>query len=372
MTRNRTFALLATVAVVAGLLGLRHARVVELERAPVLSEPATAVQVVAVRQGTLESADHILGEVYGADDADIAPQVSGQVLEVRVREGDHVSAGAVLARLDPRELEDAVAENGADVDAAGAASAAQIAATARDSVLFVNQAISQEQWEGSQAMRAAATGRLDVAQHRLDQARAHLGYAIVRAPFSGVISARLADPGDLAMPGKSLLRMVRQTAVRVRGAVPPELVTRLRPGIPVDLTLGGERLRATVSRVFPAMQGSHLATFEIDVPRATPGYVAGATVGVDLHLRSAAGLLVPLDALLESDAGAHAFVVSQPRGGTPTLRVARVSVVARSLDDAAVTGDLCEGDLVVVARPSRLMDLSGGMPVRPVTATAER
>jgi RND family efflux transporter MFP subunit len=372
MTRKRMLAILATVAVAAGLLGLRHARVVEMERAPVLSQPATAVQVVAVQQGTLESADHILGEVYGADDADIAPQVSGQVLEVLVREGDHVPAGAVLARLDPRELDDLVAEGAADVDAARAASAAQIAATARDSVLFVNKAISQEQWEGSQAMRAAATGRLDMARHRLDQARVRLGYAMVRAPFPGVISARLADPGALAMPGKPLLRMVRQTAVRVRGAVPPELATRLHPGIPVDLTLGGQRLEATVSRVFPAMEGSHLVTFEIDVARATPGYVAGATVGVDLHLRSAAGLLVPLDALLESEAGTHAFVVSQSQDGRQTLRVASVSVVARSIDDAAVTGDLHKGDLVVVARPSRLMDLSDGMPVRPANPTAGR
>ena len=162
---------------------------------------------------------------------------------------------------------------------------------------------------------------MDVARHRLDQAEARLAYAVVRAPFAGVVSARLADPGDLAVPGKPLLRVVRQSAVRVRGSIPPELMTRLRPGTPVDLTLGDERVQATVSRIFPAMQGSHLATFEIDVRHPTPGYVAGATVGVDLHLRSGAGLLVPLDALLEGDAGTHAFVVDQADDGPYTLRV---------------------------------------------------
>ena len=70
MTRKSKLAILVTVVAAVGLLGLRHARVVELDRAPVLSQPATAVQVAPVRRGTLESVDHVLGEVYGADDAD--------------------------------------------------------------------------------------------------------------------------------------------------------------------------------------------------------------------------------------------------------------------------------------------------------------
>ncbi len=372
MTRNRMVAILVAVLVIGGLLAVRHKRVVEKNDAPVLAEPATAVQVVVVRRGPLESVDHVLGEVYGADDADIAPQVSGQVMAVLVREGAYVTHGAVLARLDTRELDDGVAEGQADVDAARAAHQAQVAATSRDSVLFANKAISQEQWEGSQALRAAATGRIEVARHRLDQANARLGYAVVRAPFTGVVSARMADPGDLAVPGKPLLRMVRQSAVRVRGTIPPELMTKIHPGTAVDLTLGDEPVHATVSRIFPAMQGSHLATFEVDVAHPTPGYVAGATVGIDLHLRGGAGLLVPLDALLEGSAGTHAFVVGQNKDGAQTLRVVALTVTTRSLDQAIVEGDLREGDRVVVARPSRLMDLADGMPVHAVDAAPGR
>jgi len=372
MTRKRILTALFTVLAVVALLAVRHERIVQKNEAPVLSEPATAVQVVEVRRGTLESVDHVLGEVYGADEADIAPRVSGQVMAVLVREGARVARGAVLARLDARELDDAEAEGQAEVEAARAAHQAQVAATARDSVLFVNDALSQEQWEGSQAARAAATGRLEVARRRLDQAKARLGYAVVRAPFSGVVSARMADPGDLAVPGRPVLRMVRQSAVRVRGTIPPALMTRLHPGTGADLTLGDERVHAAVSRIFPAMQGSHLATFEIDVADPAPGYVAGATVGIDLHLQSGAGLLAPLDALLEGDAGTHAFVVNRTDDSTQTLRVVPVTVTTRSLDQAIVEGDLHEGDRVVVARPSRLMDLAAGMHVRPVDDTPGR
>lgn len=366
MNRKRIFMIVGAVLVVAALLAVRHKRVVEKNQAPLVAEPATAVQVTAVRTGALESVDHVLGEVRGADEAEIAPRVSGEVREVLVREGDRVARGAILARLDTQELEDAMAATEADVEAARVAHEAQVASTSRDSVLFENDAISQEQWEHTQAAEAAASARFEVAQRRRDQAQARLGYAVARAPFDGVVSARMVDPGDMAMPGRPMLRLVRQSSVRVRGEIPPSLLGKVRNGTPVDLTLDDQRVRAEVSRVFPAMQGSHLATFEVDLAAPTSGFVAGAAVGVDLHLRSGDGLLVPLDALLEATTGAHAFVVDQAANGAHSLRAVSVTVTTRSLDEAIVEGDLDVGDTVVVARPSRLMALSAGMNVRPV------
>jgi multidrug efflux pump subunit AcrA (membrane-fusion protein) len=100
--------------------------------------------------------------------------------------------------------------------------------------------------------------------------------------------------------------------------------------------------------------------------------VSGATAGVDLHLQSGEGLVVPLDALLEGATGAHAFVVDQAPDGTHTLRVVPVTVTTRSLDEAIVEGDLQPGDDVVVARPSRLMGLSATMSVLPVDSAPGR
>jgi len=371
MTRNRILAIVGTVLVVAGLLAVRHRRVAQKNNAPVLAALPTAVRTAVVKRGTLESVDHVLGVVYGADEAEIAPRVSGEVREVLVREGATVTKGQVLARLDTQELQDGVAMAEAGVEAARVAHEAQAASTSRDSVLYVNRAISQEQWEHSRAAEAASRSRLEVARRSLDQARARLGYAVLRAPFAGVVSARLADPGDLAVPGRPLLRMVSQRAVRVRGSLPPELQRRVRVGTSADLTLEGRSITATVSRVFPAMQGSHLGAFEIDLSSAPAGFVAGATVGVDLHIEGAEGLLVPIDALLEGTAGTHVFAVEHSEAGD-TLRTVPVTVATRSLTEAVVEGDLTEGASVVVARPSRLMSLSAGMPVRPTGPTAGR
>jgi len=372
MTRNRLLMILGTVLVLVGLLAVRHKRVAEKNQAPLLPQTATAVQVASVRRGPLESVDHVLGEVRGADDAEIAPRVPGEVREVLVREGDRVVHGEILARLDTQELDNALAAAAADVEAARVAQEAQLAATSRDRVLFENDAISKEQWEHSQAAQAAASARFEVAQRRRDQAQARLGYAVARAPFDGVVSARMVDPGDMAVPGRLMLRVVRQSSVRVRGEIPPALLTRVRQGTPADLTLGDDRVRATVTRVFPAMQGNHLATFEVDLSDPSPSFVAGATVGIDLHLQSGDGLVVPMDALLEGTTGAHAFVVDLAPDGTHSLRVVPVTVTTRSFDEAVVEGDLREGDDVVVARPSRLMSLSAGTKVRPVDTNPGR
>jgi RND family efflux transporter MFP subunit len=372
MTRKRIMTILVPVLVAGTLLTVRHLRVVEKNDAAVLASPVVAVEIAVVRHGALDSVDHVLGVVRGADEADIAPRIPGEVTDVLVREGDRVARGAVLARLDTKELEDAVAAAEANLEAARVAREAQVASTSRDRVLFDNDAISQEQWEHSQAATAAASARFEVAQRHRDQAQARLGYAVARAPFDGVVSARFVDPGSMGVPGRPMLRIVRQSAVRVRGTLPPALMTMVDRGTPVDLALGDRRVKAQVTRVFPAMEGSHLAMFEVDLPDPPSGFVAGATVGIDLHIRSGEGLVVPADALLEGETGAYAFVVERDTIGVDALRVVPVTVTTRSLDGVIVEGDLHAGNTVVVARPSRLMELSSGMSVHPVDAVPGR
>ena len=61
-----------------------------------------------------------------------------------------------------------------------------------------------------------------MAQKRLELAKTRLGYSQITAPLNGVVARRLADPGDLAVPGKPLFKLVRQESVRVRAELPPE------------------------------------------------------------------------------------------------------------------------------------------------------
>ncbi len=346
------------IVIALALGAVRAKRIRQKDSAPLVPEPPVAVQVAPIMRGKVVTSRHVLGTVIGADEADLAPQVMAQVLAVTVREGAMVHAGDVLATLDPTEFNDLVAEAEAGVASARKAFAAQQGATARDRRLFEVKGIAQEEWERSQAAEAAASAALQVARKRLDQATTRLSYTRIAAPMNGVVARRLADPGDLALPGKALFKVVRQEAVRVRAALPPEDLPALRVGLPVTLTLSGHTLDAGISRVFPALGDSHLASFECDLTNPPPGVVSGATVGVEAQLSFTAGLVVPADALLEGDTGAWVFAVDNG-----AVNPVRVEVLDRSWNQVAVKGDVRLGETVVVGRPSRLMTLAAGMKV---------
>ncbi len=356
--------IVVVVLIVVILGSARMRRLRQKNRAPLLRPVPTAVRTAPVTMRRVARSEHVLGTVIGDDEIALAPRVMAQVLAVNVREGAVVHAGDVLVRLDPREFDDAVAAARAAAEAARLAWETQRDATARDSVLFAAQAIAQEQWDRSRSRRAAARAAWTAARSRLDQARTRRGYTVLTAPVDGVVVKRLADPGNLAVPGRPLLELVRQGSVRVQAKVPPEDLTLLRVGQAARLTLGDTVVTAAVSRFAPALDRDHLALLEIDLPAPPPGFVAGATVGVDLELSSAVGLSVPADALLEGERETVVFKVQPGEGEAPaTLQPVPVRVLDRSADAAVVTGDLQTGDRVVVARPSRLMTFTAGSKV---------
>ena len=373
MKTPRLVTIIVFVLLAAGLIAIRMYRVHEKESAPLIESEATAVRVAPVTKGKVETTHHFLGDVLGRTEVTLAPRITGHVLEVKVREGDSVRRGQTLVRLDAREIEDALAQAEARVASARVTmEAAEIAlstrqdATARDKVLYEAEAISQEQWDHSHTLDAAAKAglagaraQLTAAQKALDSTRTQLEYARVASPLDGRVSARLVDPGDLATPGRPLLRVVPDEAVRIRCRAPAEDIGVLKAGGKVRLTLDGIILPARISRVFPAMGREHLTTFEIDLDNPPQGLVSGATVGVDVVVASVSGLTVPADSLLEGERGAFVFTAE---GGKAHL--IEVEPLARSEQRVAVSGQITSGDQVIVARPSRLMLLAEGSPVR--------
>lgn len=358
MKKGRIIGIVVVIAIAAVLLIVRAKRVRQKEGAPLVKEVPVAVQTARVSGGRVVRTSHVLGLVVGAEETALAPQVMARVLEINVREGAVVEAGQLLARLDEREFQDAVTEAEATLASAEAAYQAQRDTTARDKRLFEVKAIAQEQWDRSQAADAASSAQLETARQRLNLARTRLGYCQLVAPANGVVARRLADPGDLAVPGKPLLQLVSQQTVRVRASLPPEDFAGLHLGQPVTLKTDHASAEATVSRVFPAMGDSHLASVECDVTNPPPGFVSGATVGVDVQLSSAEGIVAPTDALLEGDNGAWVFAVDNG-----VVKPVQVEVLDRSLDKVAIKGGLRAGESVIVARPSRLMTLASGTKV---------
>jgi RND family efflux transporter MFP subunit len=368
------------VVLVAGLVAVRMQRVREKEHAPTLAPAPVVVTVARVQTGQVQDARRYLGEVAALEEAPLASRIVSQVVRVAVREGDVVHRGQTVVELDPRELEDAVATAEGAVAAAseGVAAAEQgytteRDATARDQVLMDARAIAREQWERSQASLAVSRARLESARSQLtagrralDSAQTRRGYAVIQAPFDGLVSARTVSPGDLAAPGKPLVTVVNTTRLSVRVKVPAEDAAAIAVGATVRIQLGGAWQPIRVSRVFPAMDAARLATFEADLSgsRLRPG----STVSVEVPLSTVSGLLLPADAILESAQARVVFVIA---GGKARLVPVRV-VAHDAAGHAVVTGALREGDMVVVGRPSRLMMLTDGATVQVGRIGADR
>jgi len=357
--KKRLPLIVIVLVIVIGLGAVRMKRAKQKNHAPLLKSVPMVVETAPVDRQAVSSGRHVLGEVIGADEDEIAPRIMARVLEIKVREGDRVSRGQVMAILDDREQQDGLEAARIAHEAAAMAARVQSEATARDKDLYDAKAISQEQWDRSRTREATFNAKLAEADRNLKHARTRLSYTRLSASVDGVVTQRLADPGDLAVPGKPLLKVVHQANVRVRGKLPQEDLVRLEVGQPVTVTAGDHTVTAEVSRVFPAMDPNHLAVFEVDLANPPASFVAGMTVGVDISFSLAKGISVPVTALLEGENGAWVFKVKEQ-----VIHTVRIEVLATGSTRVAVSGDLAEGDLVVTARPSRLMMLSEGQTVR--------
>ncbi len=294
---------LALVIVLTGGLAIHHRRQ-SLARLSPPEAPAVAVDVVPVRRGAVAATVKTVALIQSGTAATVSAQVGGTLLEVRFREGDTVRKGDLMARVDPRVLDDAVATAEARVAAARQERTRLEAVASRDTVLVENDALSRQAFEASQAQLEAARAAQVAAERTLASARTLRLYADVPAPWTGVVSGRLAEPGDLAVPGRPIYAVQIPGPVKVVSKLSQESLSLLGSGGRVVFESAGATREARISRIYPALDAVHLGTVETDLASAPFGLAPGATVSATYAGSSAAeGLVVPAAALLEGTAG---------------------------------------------------------------------
>ena len=352
--------LLMLVAAGAGLILVRKRSLRDLQPP---ASPPHPVAVAPVKQGTAAEVIRTVALVQSDTSATVAAQVGGVLVEVRRREGDRVGAGEVLARIEPRTLDDTVATAQARLAAAAEDLARMEAVQKRDDALFAGTAISRQAYDASRAQLEGARAAEVAARRSLDSARTARAYADVVAPQAGVVTARLVEPGDMASPGKPLFVVQARGQARLLSKLSQDALARLAPGLSVTFSDGSLELTGRVTRVYPALDAARLGSVETVLPEPPFGLPPGAVVAAAYQARPAEGLVVPNLALLD---GLHETVVVRLSEGK-ALPVP-VTVLARGERDAVVRGGLAAGDLVVTGLASELMALTAGTPLRAVEA----
>ena len=227
------------------------------------------VSVFAMRSAKVPDLLEAVGTVSAAQTSNLASQVMGNIVEVRVHEGDRVQRGQVLAVIDdsqPRAaLDRAIAADTAmQQQLAAAESDLSLAESMfkRYQALYEKKSVSPQEFDEIKARRQSALARRDMsradqaqAMAALSQAHTSLDYTRIRAPFDGVVTERRADPGTLASPGVPIFTVEDVRRYRLEAAINEGDLRYLQTGQQVLVTidaLGTNELPGKIVRIVPA------------------------------------------------------------------------------------------------------------------------
>ncbi|MEM7773872.1 MAG: efflux RND transporter periplasmic adaptor subunit [Cyanobacteria bacterium P01_A01_bin.37] len=392
------------------------------------SANANQINVLPVETFTVETVDSYdvarayTGEIAALRASDLGFEQGGQLVDVYVQEGDRISAGAPLARLDTRNLQTqrlqlnaekarAIAQlteltagpRAEDIAAAAAAVrdleqqlALEEARQTRRAFLYNEGAISREELDETSFGQGALEARLDQAQSNLEELQngtrqeqidaqralvqqldariADLDVTIskstLNAPYDGIIATRQVDEGTVLSPGQPVLRLVEDAAPEARIGMPTDITNQLRVGTPQTLRLGTETYSATVDSVLPEVDPetrTQMVVFRLEsaaISRISPGQ----TVRVDLmETAPTDGVWLPTGALTQGIRGLwNCYVLISPEDSTPDVYEVQpqaVEILHQEGDRVLVRGTVQSGDRIVASGTHRLVP---GQQVKPL------
>jgi RND family efflux transporter MFP subunit len=327
------------------------------------ARPALTVSTAQPQRSSLPLRLAANGNVAAWQEASIGAESNGLRLdEVLVNVGDVVKAGQVLARFASEMVQADVAQARASLLEAPAVAAEAAANAERARSLQTTGALSQQQIQQFTTAAQTAQARVESARALLQTQELRLRHTQVRAPDSGIISARTATVGAVLGTGTELFRMVRKGRLEWRAEVTSTELARIQPGAKTRITAAsGAMAEGTVRMVAPTVDPqTRNALVYVDLPPKTD-FRAGMFARGEFALGSSDALTVPQEALVVRDGFTYVFVVGpqqrvQQRKVQTGRRIAdRVEILSGLEADTSVAvrgaGFLNDGDLVRVAAP---------------------
>ena len=240
--------------------------------------------------------------------AEVVAKTSGVLLKLRVEEGDMVSAGQVLAELDPERPRLQLAQAEANLKRLQND-------FRRAQEMYQNRLVSSEQFD-------KVRFDLETQQAAYDLAQLELSYTHIVAPIDGVISERMVKEGNLIQLHQPLFRIDDFDPLLAVLNVPERELAILRPGLPVSMVvdaLAGKSFTGAIARVSPvvdAQTGTFRVTTEFrDETRQLKSGMFGRLNVVYDERKDA--LVVPREAVIDEDGRTSVFVVSREKPKPP-------------------------------------------------------
>jgi membrane fusion protein (multidrug efflux system) len=312
--------------------------------------PPMPVETATVTQEEVADRFATVGSLEAVEQVTVVPEIDGSVVGLPFREGGRIAPGDVIAKLDDSQLK-------ADADRAEAVVGQRQASFERIKTIV-------EQKAGSPQDLDDASAALKVAQADLALAKARLAKATIRAPFEGVVGARLVNVGQYLHAGDAITNLARLNELRVLFSVPERYLGTVKVGSPISVAsqaFPGRSLEGAIDVISPVVDVTTRAA-NIVAKVANPEELLrpgmSADVTVVLTQRPSA-LVIPSEAIFAQ--GDKLFVdVIKPDS---SVVATPVELGIRMPEKVEVVAGLTEGQQVVRTGHQKLFPGAKVMPI---------
>lgn len=340
----------------------------------------SGVSLETVQPQTVPETYEAVGTIRSATTSTLGAELSGTVHEIRVKPGDRVKRGEVLAVLDDRNprTQLAAAEAGVVESKEGFAEADQAlqAATAERKLaeltyhryqdLLAKSSVTQQEFDNAEthyksavaneaaleARKRQMAARGQQAQSQQDSAQTVLSYSQIVSPMDGMVTARLVDPGTLVMPGAPIFTVEDTAHYRLEASVPEELVPKVRQSQQVPVWTEHAQVTGSVTEIVPAADpGSRTFLVKLALP-ATCSCRSGEYGKAAFPLGERKALAVSRSAVVERGQLEGVYVVDSH--GTAEYRLVKTG---KSFGDRVeILSGVSGGEQVATSLLDRLSD----------------
>ena len=314
-----------------------------------VDRPAHAVETIIVSRQSIAIKRTLTGTLEAPRTVHIHTEQSGRIIELPYYEGDPVKQGDVLVRLDDTLLR------------ANLAKATATRKQAEVDLKRLQRLVPSKLATEDELARASTSVELASAEESLQ--RSLLARTVIKAPFNGVISARLKEPSDIVAVNNHILTVIDPTLITAAIQVPEQLHGRVSNGDSVSVridSLGDSSFGAKILRIHPVVDANtRQGTVEIRLDPVPNGARPGQLCRVTLETAETPRRLIPLNALQFDAEGSYVYRITED---SKAQRIA-VSIGLQIGDSMEIIDGVTDGDEIV---SKGFLGLKSGKPIRVV------
>lgn len=281
------------------------------------NSPAISVKVNQVTTNDNSPILSVSGTIQSANSADLSTRMMGFVNKVLVNVGDKVTKGQLLVSINNTDLQAKSAQVNASITEANADFNNAQKDYNRFKSLFADNSASQKELDDMTARYEMAKARLEAAKQMKNEVNAQYAYTNITAPFSGVVTSKNVEQGDMANPGVPLISMESPGSFEVMAMVPETEISQIKNGTEVDVIVKSinERINGKVTEVSTSSKntgGQYLVKVALD--KTDANILSGMFTTVQFPIEkkvSTEMVLIPMEAIVNKGQLSGVYTVSQ-------------------------------------------------------------